>query len=83
MKVIDSTINQQLRGKVINLKDPNDFSSEDVMIEFTGKTRRIKTIFGKIKEQAEIYVLIKHWDLWNHKTYHLVKKGPYWDSRLM
>lgn len=83
MKVIDNKTNKQLKGKVINLGYPNDYTSEEAMIEFTGKTRRIKTIFGKIKEQAEIYVLIKHWDLWNHKKYRLIKKGPYWDSRLI
>ena len=83
MKIIDTNFNEQLRGKVISVGDKDNYMMEEAAIEFTGRTRKIKTIFGRIKEQAEIYVITKHWDMWHHNTYRLIKNGPYWDSKLI
>lgn len=78
MKVIKTDFNKQLKGKELTVGADSIFT-EEVTIRYTGNTRHIKTIFGKIKEQAEFYIIKKHWDLWNHNSYRTIKNGPHWE----
>ena len=77
MKIIDINFNKELKGKTLNIGTDSVFT-EEAVLKFTGNTRRIKNIFGKVKEQAEFYILTKKYNLWNTGEYKTVKRGPYW-----
>lgn len=79
MKVIDEKFESDLKGK-ITCEDPDDFADKENRIEYTGNIRRIKTIFGKIKLQAEFYMLTIRWSMWSKDTYNTIKIGPYWKT---
>lgn len=78
MKIIKSEFKKDLEGKELTVGSDSVFC-EEVTLRYTGNTRHIKTIFGKIKEQAEFYIVKQHWDLWNNNKYRLIKNGPYWE----
>ena len=77
MKIIDTSFNEQLKNKTLKV-GADSFLSEEATIKFTGNTRRIKDIFGKVKEQSEFYLIKRKYSMWNSEEYKTIKQGPYW-----
>lgn len=77
MKIIDISFDADLRNKTLTVGADSEFCEEDT-IKFTGYTRRVKDIFGKVKEQAQFYVLTKKYSFWKKGEYKIIEKGPYW-----
>lgn len=78
MKIIDTSFDEKLKNKELNV-GRDSFFLEEATIRYTGNIRRIKTIFGKIKEQKEFYIIKKHWDMWNYCKFKTIKNGPHWE----
>lgn len=77
MKVMNSYFDENLKNKKIRV-GKDSFFSEEATIKYTGNVRKIKTIFGKIKEQKEFYIVKKQWSMWNYNTFKIIENGPHW-----
>lgn len=77
MKILNTSFDETLKDKRITIGTDCPVSEEET-IRYTGNIRKIRTIFGKVKEQKEFYIIKKQWDMWDHKTYKIVENGPHW-----
>lgn len=69
MKIIDVYFNKKIKDTISSM--------ETSIIKYTGNMRRIKTIFGKVKEQKEFYIIEKRCSIWNNSC-SLIENGPHW-----